>query len=325
MKTLLAAVLATAASLVAPLSAQGSEAYPDKPITIVAPYPPGGATDLIARSVAESLQKAWGQPVVVDNRPGHSGMIGASQVARSKPDGYTLLVGSQALYSVNPLLYSDMLYDAENDFTTIAQLALLPSFFVVPADFPADNFQEFVQYVKDRPGELAYGSAGTGTAQHIFMEMLNNATGMDMTHVPYKGSSPAVTDLVGGRVVAMIDFGPSILSFVDTGRLKALAVSTEERSPRLPDVPTLQEQGVEGFDASTWFAIHGPAGMDPTITEKISAEVAKAVQQQELKSILNNMGIESYPSSPEELKNKQAEELVKWKKVIDSAAISIEQ
>lgn len=300
-----------------------SEEYPSKPIQIVAPYPPGGATDMISRSIGKHLQDSWNQPVVVENRPGNSGMIGATQVARSKPDGYTLLIGSQALYSVNPILMK-VPYDPEKDFTPITRVASLPSFFVVSVSLPINTFQEFVKYVKDNPGKIAYGSAGNGTAQNIFMEMLKGRTGMDMLHVPYKGSAPAVIDLISGQVQAVIDFGPSVLPHITSGKLKALAVSTRERSPALPMVPTLEESGVPGFDAATWFAVHGPGGMPRDVVDRLANEINRGLKDAAFRSRLEAMGINPLGSTPDELQALQSRETVKWREVIQAANIRLE-
>lgn len=301
-----------------------SQGYPNKPIQIIAPYPPGGATDMISRSIGKHLQDAWHQPVIVENRPGNSGIIGATQVARSAPDGYTILIGSQALYSVNPILMKAMPYDANKDFTPITQVARLPSFFVVSASSPSNTFQEFVKYVKANPGKVAYGSAGVGTAQHIFMEMLKRETGMDMLHVAYKGSAPAIIDVVGGQVQAAIDFGPSVLPHIKSGKLKALAVSTRERSTALPNVPTLIESGVPDFDAATWFAVHGPGGMPKDVVERLSREINRGLQDPAFRSRLEALGINPQGSTPEELRTLQIDETVKWKAVIEAADIRLE-
>ena len=306
------------------LPAQAQE-FPTKPITIVAPYPPGGTTDLFARSIAHHLQKTWGQPVVVENKPGNSGMIGATQVTRSPGDGYTLLIGSQALYSVNHHLFAKMPYDATKDFTPISLIARLPSYFVVPTALPVNNFKEFVEYVKANPGKVAYGSAGSGTAQHIFMEMLKIQTGMtDLLHVPYKGSAPSVTDLVGGQVQAMIDFGPSIMTHIRGGKLKVLGVSTATRSKAMPDVPTLAEAGVPGFDAVTWFAIHGPAGIPTDIVNKLSAEIRNAVNDPEIRAKLEAAGTEPDGSTPKVLLDTQTADSAKWGDVIRKANIKLD-
>lgn len=309
-------------SLVTPAWAQ--QDFPARPIKIIAPYPPGGTTDLFARTIGDYLQKSWGQTVVIENRPGSSGMIGAGMVARSPGDGYTVLIGSQALYSVNPTLYEKVPYDPVKDFTPISLVARLPSFFVVPATLPVSNLQEFMKYVKDNPGKVAYGSAGSGTAQHIYFELFKLQMGMDVLHVPYKGSVPAVTDLIGGRVQAMMDFGPSVLPHIRAGKLKALAVSTRERSRTTPEVPTMEESGVQGFDNSTWFAIHGPAGIPPAIAAKLSAGIRAAIGSPEVRARFESMGIEPIGTAPDELLARQKADAVKFADVIRRANIKVD-
>ncbi|MDO8298415.1 tripartite tricarboxylate transporter substrate binding protein [Lacisediminimonas sp.] len=322
-RTALAAIGAGLLSGVAtPLLAQ--QDFPTRTIKIIAPYPPGGTTDLFARIIGDYLQKTWGQTVVIENRPGSSGMIGAGMVARSPGDGYTVLIGSQALYSVNPTLYKQVPYDPVKDFTPISLVALLPSFLVVPATLPVANVREFIQYVKDNPGKVAYGSAGSGTAQHIYFELFKQQMGLDVLHVPYKGSVPAVTDLIGGRVQAMMDFGPSVLPHIRAGKLKALAVSTGERSRATPDVPTMQESGVPGFDNATWFAIHGPAGIPPTIATKLSTEIAAAMRNPEVKARFESLGIETIGTTADVLLARQKADAVKFAEVIRRANIKVD-
>ncbi|VTU36052.1 Argininosuccinate lyase [Variovorax sp. PBS-H4] len=298
--------------------------YPNKPIRIIAPYPPGGTTDLIARSVGEHLTKAWGQPVIVDNRAGAAGMIGATYVKGQPADGYTLIIGSAALYSVNPHLYKNVQYDPVKDFTPIALVASLPSFFVVEKDLPVTSFQEFVAYARRNPGKISYGSAGTGTAQHILVELLKQQAGIDMIHVPYKGSAPAMQDLIGGQVQAACDFGPSTLPFIAAGKVKVLAVTTAKRSPALPNVPTLAESGVPGFDAATWFAIHGPAGMPPEVVTKLNREIVKALSEPEVKARFEKLGVEPTGSTSRQLLDTQVRDSVKWAQVIKNANITVE-
>jgi tripartite-type tricarboxylate transporter receptor subunit TctC len=305
-----------------PLLAQ--QDFPTRTIKIIAPYPPGGTTDLFARIIGDYLQKTWGQTVVIENRPGSSGMIGAGMVARSPGDGYTVLIGSQALYSVNPTLYKQVPYDPVKDFTPISLVALLPSFLVVPATLPVANVREFIKYVKDNPGKVAYGSAGSGTAQHIYFELFKQQMGLDVLHVPYKGSVPAVTDLIGGRVQAMMDFGPSVLPHIRAGKLKALAVSTGERSRATPDVPTMQESGVQGFDNATWFAIHGPAGIPPAIATKLSTEIATAMRNPEVKARFESLGIDTIGTTADVLLARQKADAVKFAEVIRRANITVD-
>lgn len=301
------------------------EAFPSKPIKIVAPYPPGGTTDLLARTVGDFLQKTWGQPVIIENRPGNSGMIGAAAVSKSSPDGYTLLIGSQALYSVNPTLFEKVIpYDPFKDFTPLSLVARMPSFLVVPTSLPVSTLREFIQYVKERPGKVSYGSAGSGTAQHIFFELFKLQTRLDILHVPYKGSVPAVTDLVGGQVQAMMDFGPSVLPMIRAGKLKAIAVSTMGRSAALPNVPTMEEGGVPGFDHSTWFAVHGPAGIPPAIANKLSTEIRNAMRDPAVRAKLLTNGIDVVGSTADELLSREKSDATKYAEVIKRANIKVE-
>ncbi len=304
--------------------ALAQQEFPTKTIKIIAPYPPGGTTDLFARIIGDYLQKTWGQTVVIENRPGSSGMIGAGMVARSPGDGYTVLIGSQALFSVNPTLYKQVPYDPVKDFTPISLIAFLPSFLVVPATLPVANLREFIKYVKDNPGKVAYGSAGSGTAQHIYFELFKQQMGLDVLHVPYKGSVPAVTDLIGGRVQAMMDFGPSVLPHIRAGKLKALAVSTGTRSRATPDVPTMQESGVAGFDNATWFAIHGPAGIPPAVATKLSTEIATAMRNPEVKARFESLGIETVGTTGDALLTRQKADAVKFAEVIRRANITVD-
>jgi tripartite-type tricarboxylate transporter receptor subunit TctC len=322
-REILKAIAGTLAATAAPgLFAQ--DAFPNRPIKIIAPYPPGGTTDLFARSIGDYLQKSLGQPVIIENRPGNSGMIGAGMVARSPGDGYTLLIGSQALYSVNPTLYEKVPYDPVKDFTPVSLVGLLPSFLVVPASLPVNNLREFIKYVKERPGKVSYGSAGSGTAQHIYFELFKMQTGLDLLHVPYKGSVPSVTDLVADRVQAMMDFGPSVLPFVRAGKLKALAVSTKERSRATPEVPTMDESGLTGFDNSTWFAIHGPAGIPAPILNKLSTEIRAAMRDPALRARFDTNGIVAVGTSPEELLARQKADAAKYSDVIKRANIKVD-
>ncbi len=300
------------------------EAFPNRPIKIIAPYPPGGTTDLFARSIGDYLQKSLGQPVIIENRPGNSGMIGAGLVARAPGDGYTLLIGSQALYSVNPFLFEKVPYDPLKDFTPVSLVGFLPSFFVVPATLPVNTLREFIKYTKDNPGKVSYGSAGSGTAQQVFFELFKIQAGVDVLHVPYKGSVPAVTDLVAGRVQAMMDFGPSVLPFVRAGKLKALAVSTRERSRATPDVPTMEESGLAGFDNSTWFAIHGPAGIPAPILNKLSTEIRAAMKDPALRARFDTNGIVAVGTAPEELLARQKADAAKYSDVIKRASIKVD-
>lgn len=305
-------------------SARAQQDFPNRQIKIIAPYPPGGTTDLFARSIGEYLQQLYGQTVVIENRPGASGTIGAAAVARSPADGYTLLIGSQALYAALPWLNSKLPYNAEADFTPISLIGRIPSYLCVPTSLPVKTVQDFLAYVRANEGKVTYGSAGIGTAQHIYMELFKQQMGLDILHVPYKGSAPAVTDLIAGRTQAVLDFGPSVLPLATSGMLRAIGISTRDRSASAPDVPTMMESGVPNFDVSTWFAIHGPAGMPTPIVDKLSRDIASAMRDPGIRARLETAGVQPVGSTPDELRTVQAADKVKLGEVIRRADIKLE-
>ncbi|WP_144637294.1 Bug family tripartite tricarboxylate transporter substrate binding protein [Bordetella genomosp. 13] len=299
-----------------------AETYPDKPITLVAPYPPGGATDLYARSVAAGLGQ-MGQPVVVENRAGASGIIGADYVSRAQADGYTMLIGASSMFSVLPLLSKRM----EGVYQKIEPVSLLgvnPSYVVVPAALPVNSIQELIAYLKKNPGKFGYGSAGTGTSQHVFMELFKQRAGVDLFPVQYKGSGPMVVDLIAERVVMVIEQGPAVLSYIRAGKLKALAVTTAKRSEALPDVPTLGEAALPGFEATTWFALYAPKGVPRAVIDKVVPEIAKTMASKEVKERMSVVGVEPTSSTPEEVVKRQSAETAMWKEVITQSKISLE-
>lgn len=298
--------------------------FPNKAIRIVAPYPPGGTTELFARLIGDYLQRSMGQPVVIENKVGSSGIIGASLVAQAPADGYTLLIGSQALYAVHPTLYEKLPYNPARDFTPISLVARLPSYIAVPADLPVSTLAEFIKYVRDNPGKFSYGSAGNGTAQHIYPELLKQLMQLDLVHVPYKGSAPMIADLIAGRIQMVMDFGPSVLPFVKSGKIKALAVSTRSRSKALPDVPSMNEAGVPNFDESTWFAIHGPGNMPPAIVNRLSNEIQTALRDPQIRARLEAAGAEPGGSTSQELLALQTREATKLGEVIKRANIKVD-
>lgn len=322
-RDLLAAFATGAAGLLAG-PARAQQDFPNRAIKIVAPYPPGGTTDLFARSIGEYLQHSLHQTVIIENRPGASGMIGATSVARSPADGYTLLIGSQALYAVLPWLNPKLAYNAETDFTPISLVGRMPSYLCVPASLPVKDMAEFLAYVRGNIGKVTYGSAGVGTAQHIYMELFKQQMGLDILHVPYKGSAPAVTDLIAGRIQTVLDFGPSVLPQVNAGLLRAIGISTRKRSPSAPDVPTMMESGIPNFDVSTWFAIHGPGGMPAATVEKLATTINAAMQDPVIRARLETAGAEPAGSSPDELRAVQAADKVKLGDVIRLADIKLE-
>jgi tripartite-type tricarboxylate transporter receptor subunit TctC len=299
-----------------------AQSFPSKPITIVAPYPPGGATDLYARSLATGLAEL-GQSVVVDNRAGASGMIGAEHAARQPADGHTLLIGASSMFSVLPLLAERM----KNVYQQIEPVSLLgfnPSYVVVPATLPVNTIQELVAYLKANPGKFGYASAGKGTSQHVFMELFKQRMGVDVFAVQYRGSAPMVVDLIAGRTVMAIEQGPAVLPHIKAGKLKALATSTARRTQALPDVPTLAETVLPGFEAVTWFALYAPAGVPKATLATLVAQVGKTMGTAEVKERLNAVGVEPASSTPEDVARRQAAETAMWRDVITRSKIALD-
>src|SRR5690349_12578544 len=256
----LAIFAASILALGAPVVPAQPATYPTKPIRLIVPFPPAGTTDILARAVAQKLSETWGQQVVVDNHPGAGGNIGSDIVAKASPDGYTLLMGTVGTHAINPSLYAKMPYDHVKDFAPVILVAGVPNVLVVNPALPVKSVQELIVYGKANPGKLNFASSGNGTSIHLSGELFKTMTGIQMTHVPYKGSSPALTDLIAGQVQLMFDNLPSSLQFIKAGKLRALAVTSLERSSALPDVPTLAESGLPGFEVSSWFGVLAPAG-----------------------------------------------------------------
>ena len=269
MRQALLALLGTALLALPAIANAQTPAYPTKPIRLVVPFPAGGATDILAREVAKHLTETWGQSVVVDNRPGAGGNIGSELVAKSPPDGYTLEMGTVGTHAINASLYSKMPYDHVKDFVPVILVAGVPNVLVVNPSVPVNSVQEFIAYAKANPGKLNFASSGSGTSIHLSGELFKVMAGVQMTHVPYKGSAPALQDLLGGQVQLMFDNLPPSLPQIKAGKLRALAVTSATRAPALPDVPTVAEAGLPGFEASSWFGVLAPAGTPPAIVAKL--------------------------------------------------------
>ncbi|QWD63436.1 tripartite tricarboxylate transporter substrate binding protein [Polynucleobacter sp. MWH-UH2A] len=297
--------------------------YPDKPIRLVIPFPPGGATDVIGRIMAQELSKTIGQQVVPDNRAGDSGNIGADMVAKSAPDGYTLLMGALTSHSINSNLDKDRIkYNLEKDFTPAAVVGVVPLVFVVNPSVPVKNMKEFIAYAKANPGKLTFASSGAGAPQRLAMEMFRYQLGLDLLHVPYKGSGPAMTDLVGGQVLSMSETVPASLQFIQAGQLRALAVTTNKRISQLPDVPTITEAtGLPNFDVVSMFGIEAPAGTPKTIINKLSAEIKTILQRPDVQERMLAAGVYVNYLSPAESSKRITRELNMWAKVIKDANI----
>jgi tripartite-type tricarboxylate transporter receptor subunit TctC len=312
----------TLCALAAPAAwAQGR--WPARPLTVVVPYAPGGGPDILARLFAEEFGKTLG-PAVVENRPGMGGSTGADYVAKAAPDGHTLLLTTTATHSINPALYPNVPYDPARDFSPIARVAVTPTVLVVANDVPARTVQELVEHARRNPGKLSYASTGAGTMQHMAAELLRAQLGLDLLHVPYKGSSQVMPDLLAGRVSMMFNSPAAVLPFVDQGKLRALAVTSTERLPRRPAVPTMAEAGVPGFEASAWYALYGPLGVPREVVQRLAAEVARIVRQPDIAARIEGMGMEPAPSSPEQLAQIARADLQKWSGLIKSRKIKAE-
>ncbi len=290
-------------------------AYPSKQIRLVIPYPPGGPTDLTARVVAADMSATLGQTVVADNRPGASGMIGAEMVARAEPDGYTILANA-SLHVINPFVYPDMRFDALKDFTPITQLAAVPLVLVVPTSLPVTSVKELVEYGRKNPGKLNFGSSGNASAQQLAGESFKMAAGIEMQHVPYKGSAPALADLVGGQIQLMFDSMPSAMPFIKAGKLRAIAVTTIKRAQALPELPTIAESGYPGFDIATWYGYWAPKGTPAQIVEKLAAAASQALKKQSVIEQYAGMGAEPVGSTPAEFTKYNQTETVKWEEIV---------
>jgi tripartite-type tricarboxylate transporter receptor subunit TctC len=318
------AKLFVCALLVLVLPALQAADYPEKPIRLIIPYTPGGTADMLARTLGQKLTESLGQQIIVDNRPGAGGNIGADIAAKAAPDGYTLVMGTVATHAINPSLYPNMPFNAEKDFAPIVLLGTLPNLLVVNPSLPVKNVKELIALAKAKPGELAFGSAGNGTSQHLSGELFKKMTGEDMIHVPYKGSAPAVLDLIGGQVQLMFDNLPSSLPQVKAGKLRALAVTGPRRSPALPDLPTLAESGLSGFSITSWFALYAPAGTPARILARLNKEAAKAIATKELRQQWLDQGIEPAGGTPEQLAEFRRIEAPKWEKIIRESGARVD-
>ena len=297
-------------------AATASAAWPERPIRLVVPFPPGGATDVIGRVIALELSAALGQQVVVDNRAGATGNIGADLVAKSAPDGYTLLLGALTSHAINVTLQKNLPYDLDRDFVPVSLAGVVPLVFVVNPTVPAQTLQELIALAKAKPGELTFASSGNGGPQHLAGELFQRLAGVKMLHVPYKGSGPAMTDLIGGQVLTMIETAPAALPFIRAGKLRALAAANEHRIPMLPDLPSAAEAGLPGFEVNSMFGVMAPAGTPRPIVMRLNAEIVKALALPAVKEKLLQQGAIATPTTPEEARARIRAEVAKWAKVI---------
>jgi len=301
--------------------AASAQSYPTKPIRLVVPFAPGGSSEIIARAVAAEMTKSLGQSVVVENKPGGAGNVAMTEVAHAEPDGYTLILGHIGTLAVNPYMFARLPYDANRDFIPVSLIAKVPSVFVVHESVPAHNLAELVALTKQKPGEFFYGSAGNGSAGHLAFEYLKLATGINITHVPYKGTGPNITDLLGGRTQATAAGTPPLLHHIKSGKLRAIAVGTPQRIAVLPDVPTVAEQGYPGFETSQWYGLMAPARTPAAIVDRLAAEVAKAVKQP---AVVERFAVDSaiaVGSTPAEFAVFIHQEQARWSEVVRKAHI----
>jgi tripartite-type tricarboxylate transporter receptor subunit TctC len=302
--------------------AQGP-AFPSKPITMIVPFPPGGPTDLVARVLAQKLGEQMGQSILVDNRGGANGNIGAQLVAKATADGYTILYNTSSI-TLSPALYKSVSYDVQKDFAPVALVAVVPLALVVHPSIPANNVKEFVAYAKAHPGKLSYGSAGNGNVTHLGAFQFVQANGIEATHVPYKGSAPADVDLVGGQIQFMTDTVNSVMSFVRDKRMKMLAVTTAKRMTLFPDVPTLAESGMPGFEVGAWQGVMVPTGTPQAVVDKLNAEIVKALKSPDVRQRLALQGAEPLGSTPQEYGAYVKKELARWAGVVKATGVTLD-
>ncbi len=310
-----------AAALLAASFAVHAQAYPAKPVKIIVAFTPGSATDILARVVAEQLTRAMGQPFVVENKPGAGGSVGAEQAKNAPPDGYTLIAAGSGPFGINPAIYKSLPYDPIKDFELIANIVLTPQTLVVGTQSPYKSVKELVAAAKAKPGEIAYASLGNGSTSHLTMEAFQSAAGVKLNHIPFKGSSDAQTQLIGGSVPLMSDTVPGVLSQVKAGKLRAIGVAIPQRSPYLPDVPTLDEQGYPGFESVGWIGLAAPAKTPPAILDRLNAEIRKMLQDSAVKARFEQLAFTPVGDSRAEFTAFVKSEIAKWSKVAkDSGA-----
>jgi len=300
-----------------------AQTWPTKPITLIVPFPPGGTTDVLARALGEKLSQSLGQPVIVESKPGAGATLGADYVAKSKADGYTLLVGA-VHHTIATSVYKKLPYDFQKDFAPITTVALVPNVLVVNASTPVKNVAELVALAKAQTGKLTYGSNGNGTAQHLIGTQFQNLTATEIVHIPYKGSGPLATDLLGGQITMSFDTVTPVLQHIKGGKLRPLAVTTAKRSSALPDVPTLDEAGLKGFNIGTWFGILAPAATPKDIVARLNSEMVKVIQSPEFKKRMDEIGAEPVGNSPAEMAAQIRAETEKFAKLVKDGKVTID-
>ena len=302
-------------------SAENAQSFPSKPIRIIVPYSPGGTTDLLARAIGRHLSDVWKQPVIVENKPGVNGMLGADMVAKAPPDGYTLGIASPGSHAANAGLYPKITYDTIKDFTPVTLAVSAPLLLVAHPSMNVKNVKELIALAKSKPGSISYASGGSGSSQHLAMELFNSTAGVQMTHVPYKGSAASYIDLIGGQVTLEFDVLPTAMPHIKSGKLLPLAVASSTRVPQLPDVPTVAQSGLPGFESSAWYGFVAPANLPKDILAKLNGEIVRALKKPEMTETLTKAGVIVVASTPEEFATHIKNEVAKAGKIIRDANI----
>jgi len=321
---IVSAVVACAAALAYSVTTSAADDYPVKPVRVVVGLAAGGSADIIARAISQKLTDAFKHPVLVENRPGASGMIAAELVAKANPDGYTLFEASMTTHSIGPHIYKNLSFDVIKDFEAVALMVRIPLVMFINASVPATNLKEFVALTKTNPGKYNYSSAGPGSPPHLVAELLKLKTGAQVLHVPYKGTGAALPDLVGGQVQMMVDGPPPFMPYVKSGKLKALAAASEKRNPHLPEVPTFAEAGVAGMEAGLWYGIVAPKGTPKPVVAKLNAEINRALEQPDLRERFAAMAVEIVGGPPEAFARYMSAEYKRWGEVVRAANIKVE-
>jgi tripartite-type tricarboxylate transporter receptor subunit TctC len=310
-----------AAGLAVAGNAVAQDKYPSKPIRLIVPFAPGGSSSIVARAFAGEMSKGLGQEIIIDNRPGGAGNIAMEAAAKAEPDGYTLIMGHIGAFAVNPYMFAKLPFDTDRDFAAVSLLAKVPSIFVVNASVPVKNLKEMLAYCKANPGKVYYGSAGNGSAGHLAFEYLKLTTKMDIQHVPYKGTGPQLTDLIGGQTQAASAGTPPLMPHVKAGKLRVFAVGTVKRLPELPDVPTVAEQGYPGFETVQWYGLNAPAKVPPAIIKRLADEAGKAAKSKEVQERFAGDSTEEVGSTAQEYADFIKKEQARWSQVVKAAKI----
>jgi tripartite-type tricarboxylate transporter receptor subunit TctC len=319
-----AGFLAGLAALSAAAGVAQAQSYPTRPIRIMVAYTPAGTTDILARLIGQKMTENWGQPVIVENRPGANGNIGTELAARATPDGYSILMATAATHSINNTLYPRLTWDAVKDFAPVSLVALVPNIMVVNPSVPVKSVKELIAHAKANPGKLAHGSPGNGRTAHLSMELFKSLTGITMTHVPYKGSAGVLADVMAGQIALTMDNIPVYLPQVRAGKIRALAVSSAKRAASAPDIPTMIEAGVPGLEAVSWFGLVAPAATPKPVVEKLAVETARILQLPDINRRISELGAEPVGGTPQQYAAFIQSEIVKWRKVIKDAGVRLE-